>query len=394
MDPAAIRDKVSIIGMGCTRFGENWDMSADDMMIDALKEAIVDAGIGVKDIQAAWVGTLASGGTGMFLATPLKLNRIPITRIENACATGMDTLRNAAHAVACGLYDVVLAMGVEKLKDTGLSGLPETAFFHPVYGQGATAPGRWALAATRYFAAKKITPDQGRRVLSKIAVKNHRNGSLNPKAHFRKEISLEQALNAPIIAWPLGLFDCCPTTDGASCAIICPTSMAKKFRDDYVQVRGFGLAMGPGWGKEDIDYNYETLPETIATGKQAYEQVGITNPRKELSLANVHDCFTIAELMEYEALGFTENAIEDVEAGTFTLEGELPVNPDGGLKSFGHPVGASGLRMCYEVYKQIQGKAQMPQRQLKDVNMGLSMTQGGHPGFLMPIITILGRRPD
>ncbi|MFC1945859.1 acetyl-CoA acetyltransferase [Chloroflexota bacterium] len=393
MNPGAIRDKVSIIGMGCTRFGENWYENVDDMIIDAAYEAYDDAGIGPDDIEAAWCGTVFSGARGTFLSQPLKFRNLPITRVENACGTGIEVLRNAVHAVACGVYDVVMAMGAEKLKDSGLSGLPDGEM-HPVYGQGGTAPGRWALAATRYFTAKNISTEQAKLALAKIAVKNHHNGALAPKAHFQKEITLEQALSAPIIAWPLGLFDCCPTTDGAACAIICPTSMAKKYRDDYVLIKGFGLAVGPGWGKEDFDYNYEYLPETKAAAKQAYEQAGIKNPREELSLANVHDCFTIAELMEYEALGLTDDPIRDIEEGTFTLEGALPVNPDGGLKAFGHPIAATGLRMNYETYKQIQGKAQLPERQLKDVTLGLSMPQGGHPGRLLPAISILGRRED
>jgi len=389
----AIKDKVAIIGMGCTKFGENWDSSASDMIVDATYEAIEDAGVGLQDFEAAWVGTLWSGGTGIALAAPLKIGPIPITRVENACATGMETLRNACFGIACGLYDLVLAVAFEKLKDTGFAGLPD-AGAHPVYGIGATAPGRWALAATRYFHNYNISPEDGKRALAKIAVKNHHNGSLSPKAHFQREITLEQALDAPIIAWPLGLFDCCPTTDGAAAAVICRADMAKSFRDDYVLVKGFGLAMGPGWGKENFDYDYSYLPETKQAGALAYEQVGIKEPRKEISLACLHDCFTIAELMEYEAMNFSPigKAVEDVDAGTFTLEGELPVNTDGGLKSYGHPIGATGLRMCYELYKQLQGNAQLPARQLKNPKMGLALAQGGHPGMLMPIVTILGAR--
>ena len=388
----AIKDKVAIIGMGCTRFGENWDQSVDYMVIDAAYEAFADAKIETKDVEAAWVGTIGSGITGMTIGGPLKLRQMPITRIENACATGMDGLRNASFSVACGLYDIVLIVGVEKLKDTGFGGLPEF-FSHPVYGQGFTAPGRWALGATRYFQAHGIKPEDGKTALAKIAVKNHRNGSLSPKAHFQREITLEQALKAPIIAWPLGLFDCCPTTDGAAAAIICRADMARSFKDDYILVKGFGLAMGPGLGKEDIDYRYDCLPETIAAGKQAYDAVGIKNPRKEISLAQLHDCFTIAELLEYEALGFCgpgKALLEEVDAGTFTLEGELPVNTDGGLKAFGHPIGATGLRMCYELYNQLLGKA--GPRQIKNPQLGLAMAQGGHPGNLMPIVTILGRK--
>lgn len=387
----AVKDKVAIIGMGCTKFGEHWNNSAEDMIIDAVDEAFKDAGISSDDIQAAWLGTMVTGFAGITLAMPLKLRNIPISRVENACATGMDALRNASMAVALGLYDVVLVAGVEKLKDSGLSGLPEF-FNHPVYGQGFTAPGRWALAATRYFDINNISPEDGKKALGKISVKNHHNGTLSPKAHFQRAVALEQILRAPIIAWPLGLFDCCPTTDGAAAAIICPADMASSFTQDYALVKGFGLAMGPGLGKEDFDYKYDHLPETIAAGKQAYAAAGVKNPRKEISCAQLHDCFSIAELLEYEALGFSEpgKAIEDVEAGTFTLEGELPVNTDGGLKAFGHPIGATGLRMCYELYNQLLGKA--GPRQIKNPTLGLAMAQGGHPGMLMPIVTILGSR--
>jgi acetyl-CoA C-acetyltransferase len=314
---------------------------------------------------------------------------MPITRVENGCATGIDTIRQAVHAIACGVYDIVLAVGVEKLKESGFSGLPEF-FFDPVYAQGVTAPGRWALPATGYFARYGLTPEEGKTCLAKIAVRNHHNGSLCPKAHFQREITLEQALNAPIIAWPLGLFDCCAVTDGAAAAVLVRSDWAKRFRDDYILIRGLGLAMGPGWGKEDVDFKYDCLPETIRAGELAYEQAGITNPREEISLAQLHDCFTIAEMLEYEALKFAPigKAKEDIDAGTFEPSGELPVNTDGGLKSFGHPIGATGVRMVYECYKQLQGKAELPQRQLKNPKMGLAMPQFGHPGFLGPTVCI------
>ena len=387
----AIKDKIAIIGMGCTKFGEKWNTSSDDMLIEAVNEAYEDAGVESKDIEAAWISTTVSGFSGYTLSTPLKLQHIPVTRVENLCASGMDALRNACFGVASGLYDIVLVAGMEKLKDSGFSGLPEF-FFHPAYGQGYTAPGRWALFATRYFQTYGIKPEDGKRALAKIAVKNHHNGSMSPKAHFQKDISLEQAINAPIIASPLGLFDCCPTTDGASACIICRADIASSFKDDYVLVKGFGLAVGPGLGKEDIDYQYDCLPETEIAAKQAYEASGISNPRKEISTAQVHDCFTIAELAEYEALGFCERgrAVEEVEAGTFTLEGKLPVNTDGGLKSFGHPIGATGIRMCNELYLQLSEKA--GPRQIKNPKLGLAMAQGGHPGMLLPIVTILGCR--
>lgn len=389
----ALRNKVAIVGAGCTKFGELWDKSAGDLIIDAVFEALEDAGVELKDIEAAWVGTHESGRTGTTLGFPLKLRHIPVTRVENACATGMDSIRNASFAIASGMYDLVLAVGVEKLKDGGIAGLP-TYFDHPVYGIGATPAGRFALAATRYFARYGLSPEEGRRTLAKISVKSHHNGARNPKAHLRIELTEEQVMNAPMIAWPLGLFDCCGVTDGASAVVLTRADMAKNFRKDYVLIKGIGLAISPGFGKEDIDYDFTSMPETEAAVRQAYEQAGITDPRKELDVAEVHDCFSISELMLYEALGFSPKgkAKEDVDAGSFTQEGDLPVNISGGLKSFGHPVGASGCRECYEVYKQIQGKAEFPERQLKNVRLGMAHNQGGHPGWLVPIITILGAR--
>ncbi|GIX46875.1 MAG: hypothetical protein KatS3mg131_1086 [Candidatus Tectimicrobiota bacterium] len=197
---------------------------------------------GPQDIQAAWVGTTSSGTTGQSLSRPLKLQYIPITRVENACATAQDALRNACFAVAAGLYDIVLALGFEKLKDSGLSGLPGSQV--GVIGAGSTAPGGFALAATRYFHQFGV----GRETLAKIAVKNHHNGALNPKAHFQTEITVEQVLKAPMIADPLGLYDCCPTTDGAAAAILCRKEIAAKFNPDYVTIKGPGAGGGPGDG--------------------------------------------------------------------------------------------------------------------------------------------------
>jgi len=393
MNSQALKDKVAIIGMGCTKFGENFDQGPDDMIVEASFEAFDDAGVGVKDIQAAWLGTVYSGITGALLAAPLKTRYIPITRVENGCATGSDALRQACMGIVCGLYDIVLAVGVEKLKDSGWSGLPES-FKHPVYAAGATAPGRWAMGATRYFYKYGLSPEEGKTALSMISVKSHYNGSLCPKAHFQRTITLEQAMNAPIIAWPLGLFDCCPTTDGAAAAVLCRADMADSFRKDYVLVRGFGLATDHGWGKENYDYDFSYLEATEQCAIQAYEAAGITNAREEIDIAQVHDCFSIAELLEYEALQFSPKgkASEDIHAGSFTLEGDLPIQTDGGLKSFGHPLGATGLRMIYECYKQLQGKVDKPDRQVKNVEIALAMPQYGHPGFLGPLITILTLR--
>jgi acetyl-CoA C-acetyltransferase len=385
-----IKDRVAIIGMGCTNFGERWDASAADLMVEAAYEAYADAGIEPKDVQAAWLGTVGSFRTGQPLAEALKLDYIPITRVENACATATDAFRNACYAVAAGIYDIVLALGVEKLKDSGFSGLaiPEAPGSNVT--PPAPPPSQFAMAATRYFHQYGIPYEEGKRILAQIAVKNHHNGTLNPKAHFQREVSPEQVINAPMIAWPLGLFDCCGVSDGAAAAIITTPEIARSFRNDYVLVKGLGLAVG-AFGVLRSDWDFTHFPESVCASQAAYQEVGIASPRDELDLAMVHDCFTITELIVYEDLGFSPRGRgrEDVEAGTFTLEGELPVNTDGGLKCFGHPIGASGIRMIYEVYKQLQGKA--GQRQLKKADLGLTHNLGGRPGSFTCSVAIFGR---
>jgi acetyl-CoA C-acetyltransferase len=379
-----LSDRVAIIGMGCTKFGEHWDKSAEDLIVEACYEAFEDAGVQPDQIEAGWVGTLTSGVSGLTLTRPLKLQYIPVTRVENMCATGQDALRNAAFAVAAGAYDLVLVAGFEKLKDSGYSGLPGAA--SSVIGAGNTAPGAFALSANRYFHQYGI----GKEELAKISVKNHYNGARNKKAHFQKEVSLDQVMKAPMIASPLGLLDCCPTTDGAAAAIITRTELAPKFNKDFVVIKGMGLAVGPGTGKLDTDFNFTSFPETKAAAKQVYHQLGIKEPRREVTMAEVHDCFSITELIIYEDLGFSEpgKAKADIDAGTFTLQGELPVNTDGGLKSFGHPIGASGLRMLYEIYTQLQGRA--GERQVKDMKLGLAHNLGGNPGAFTCSLIALG----
>ena len=373
----SIKDKVAIIGVGCTKFGELWDKSPEDLIIEAAYEAYEDAGIDAGDIQAAWVGTLRTGEAGATLADPLKLRGIPITRVENWCSTGHEALRNAAFGVASGMYDVVLALGCEKLKDTGFPGLGVGRGTNPVYQARATAPGYFANIATRYFHNQGWDIEQGKTVLAKIAMKNHHNGTLSPKAHFRREVTIEDVLKAPMITSPLGLYDCCPTTDGAAAVILCRADLAKKFRPDPVYIKGIGMSVDSMVPTQRPGFDYVSFEANRNAARQAYEQAGIKDPRKEIDLASVHDCFTITELVIYEDLGFAlpGRGWEGVEAGTFTLEGDLPVNTDGGLKAFGHPVGASGLRTVYEVSKQLQGKAD--QRQVKNAERGLVHTLGG-----------------
>jgi acetyl-CoA C-acetyltransferase len=395
MAEGSIKDKVAVVGMGCVKFGENWEQSASDMMIDAAYEAYEDAGIEPKDIQAAWFGSTQIG-LGEPLAYALKFDYIPVTRIENLCATATDAFRNACFAVASGMYDVVMALGCEKLKDTGRGGLggggaaggPSSQLMVP--GGGAVTA--FSRMANRYMEHYGWSYEDFKPILAKIAVKNHYNGSLNPKAHFQTAITEEQAINARMVAWPLGLYDCCGVSDGAAAAIITRADIAKNFRDDYVLVKGIGLAVGARQGWLQQSYDMVHMEETVRAGQQAYAQAGIKDPAKEIDLAEVHDCFTITELVIMEDLGFAPRggAPEYVKDGRFNLDGDLAVNPDGGLKSFGHPIGASGLRMMYEVYKQLQGKA--GPRQRKNPTLGLTHNFGFNPGSGVGSVCILGQR--
>jgi len=393
----SIKDKVAIVGMGCTNFGERWDKSVGDLMVDAAYEAFDDAGIEPKDIQAAWVGTVFSGLTAITLA-PLQLQYIPMTRVENMCATGSEALRAAAYAVAAGVCDIALAVGVEKLKDSGQTGVlgPRVVGTSSIGNSGIepnySAPASFAYLASRYFHDYGIDPGEGKKLLAQIAVKNHYNGSLTPKAHYRQEITMEQVVNAPIVSWPLGIFDCCGVSDGSAAAIVVRADMAKKFRPDPIYIKALSICVGANQGKMRQDYDFTHIEENVRASRMAYNEAGIKDPRQELSIAEVHDCFTIHEMIIYEDLGWSPRgrAKEDIEAGTFTLRGELPVNTDGGLKCFGHPLGASGLRMMYEVYKQLQGKA--GPRQLKNPQLGLTHNLGGTSGAGICSCCIVGNQ--
>lgn len=389
----SIKDQVAIIGMGCTKFGENWDKSASDMVVDAAYEAFEDSGVEPKDIEAAWVGASydSSAKTGMGVTGPLRLQGIPVTRVENACATGTDAVRNACYAVAAGIYDIVLAVGVEKIKDMGFSGLsvgyyPGVSNTQPML----TAPGAFAILASRYFNKYGLNREEGKRAIGAISVKSHANGSMNPRAHFRNKITLEQVINAPIIAEPLGLFDCCGVSDGSAAAIITRADIAKKFRPDPIYVKALEICSSSDYGRIDTNYDYTSIPETQIASQRAYEAAGIQNPREEISMAEVHDCFSITELVTMEDLQFSPRgrAKEDIESGFFNLDGGLPVQPDGGLKCFGHPVGASGIRMIFEMYLQLQQRA--GERQIKNPRLGLTHNLGGQPGGCVISIGIFG----
>ena len=391
----SIKDRVAIVGMGCTKFGELWDKSIEDLIVDSCYEAFEDAGIEPKDIQMAWYGSLYSF-TGLHVAKSLKLDYIPITRIENFCAGGQETLRNACYGVASGVCDIALACGVEKTKDHhgGFGLLIQEPLDRSMVQWDIPPASQFGQYATRYYNQYRDyygwDIEGFKRVLAKIDVKNHHNGTLSPKAHFRREITEEDVLNAPIISWPLGLYDACGMSDGGSAAILTTPEIAKSLKKDYILVKGQGVAVGSGQSFLQQEFDFVHIQETEAAGKFAYREAGITDPRKEIDVASVHDCFSITELLIYEDLGFSPRgkAPEDVNAGRFTLEGEQPVNTDGGLKCFGHPISASGIRMTYEIYNQLLGRA--GPRQVKNARTGLTHNVGSNVGIHVGAVSIWG----
>ncbi len=394
MASQGIKDRVAIVGMGCTPFAEHWNKSADDLMIESTTAAFQDAGLDKDAIDAYWVGTAMSGASGMMLARPLQLQNKPVTHVENFCATASEALRGAAYAVASGAYDVAMAVGVEKVKDSGYQGLVG-AGKPPTDGTGRTltAAAMFAMCAPAYGAKYGVDKDEMRQVLARIAWKNHYNGARNPRAQFRREVSMDTICNAPVMAGDLRVFDCSGVADGSAAAILVRAEDAHKYTDKPLYIKALSLVAGNCSGNADPNYDYTWFPEINATAQDAYAQAGVTNPRDEIAMAEVHDCFTPAELLIMEDLGFADrgSAWKEVLAGTFDLEGDLPVNPDGGLKSFGHPVGASGLRMVFEAWLQLRGEAP-EQRRIKTADRGLALTHnlGGYPGEMVSFISITG----
>jgi len=382
----SLKDQVAVIGVGCTKFGDNFDQSYEDMVVEASFAAFADAGIAPDRVEAAWLGTFSPyagrGKASVSLADALRLYDRPITRVENFCATGTDAFRNAAMAVAAGVYEVVLVVGAEKLKDRPIRGLGREGA-HPWVGEGLTAPGMMAMLANRYMHQFGM----GREMLAKVAVKNHRNGARNPKAHLQMEVGEEQVLRAPVIAWPYTLFDCCPTTDGAAAAVLCRASLARQFRPDPVMVKGIGLAVKTGRPWNDPCHEYIGFPATTQAAHAAYRMAGIQDPVREIDLAEVHDCFTWTEISTYEDLGFANKGEgwHFIDEGRSALDGDLPVNPSGGLKSFGHPIGATGVRMIYEVVSQLRGECGA--RQVPNARQGLVHNLGG-PGAVSCVVVL------
>jgi len=395
-----IRDKVAIIGMGCTQFGERWDVGAEELMVEAFEEAIADAGIDRAEIQAAWLGTcmeeVSVGKSALPLSLTLRLPKIPVTRVENFCATGTEAFRGACYAVACGAYDIALALGVEKLKDIGYGGLPNWGASAGTltwqWMPNVTAPGAFAQLATAYAARYNIPMDDLKRAMAHVSAKSHTNAVRNPKAHLRRAVTVEQVMAAPTIAYPLGLFDCCGVSDGAACAVVTTPEIARGMgRQELVSVKALQVALSSG---EEMGYNAWDGANFVTTAKcsqMAYQEAGITDPRNEISMMEVHDCFSITELVTMEDLHISPRggAPRDVLDGFFDFDGGIPCQPDGGLKCFGHPIGASGLRMLYEMYLQLLGRA--GERQITNPRYGLTHNLGGMPYMNICSVAIVGR---
>jgi acetyl-CoA C-acetyltransferase len=393
MSSHGIADRVAIVGMGCTPFGEHWGKSADDLLVDAVTECLATVpALDRDEVDAYWLGTLGSGQSGLTLSKALATGYKPVTRVENYCASGSESFRNACYAVAAGAYDVVMATGVEKLKDSGFSGLLRGD--PPGDGTASelsmTAPAAFSMIDPAYCARYGVDPADMRAAMTHVAWKNHVNGARNPKAQFRREVPKDKIEGAPRVAGRLGVFDCSGVSDGAAAALIVRAEDAARYTDRPVYVKALSLVAGNGLGAVDPDYDYTTFPEVVRSVEDAYAQAGVTDPRRQISLAEVHDCFTPTELVLMEDMGFSDRgqAWKDILAGDFELAGRLPVNPDGGLKSFGHPVGASGLRMLYEAWLQFRGEA--GERQLADPRLALTHNLGGRPGSCVSFVSLVG----
>ena len=393
-----IRDKVAIIGMGCTQFGERWESGADELMVEAFTEALTDAGVTREDLGAAWLGVscdpISTGGSSIPLAIALRLPNIPVTRVENMCATGTEALRGAAYAVASGACDIALALGVEKLKDTGYGGLPvrTRGLFNDLWMPNGSGPGAFAQLAGAYCAVHGIPMPELKRAMAHVSWKSHENGAKSPKAHLRKPVSMEAILTAPMIAEPLGLFDCCGVSDGAACAIVTTPEIARSMgKSNPVTIKSLQLAVSNGRESSYKDWDGSYVVNTRKAAARAYAEAGIANPREELSLIEVHDCFSITELVIMEDLGISPagGAPRDIMDGFYDADGGVPCQIDGGLKCFGHPIGASGLRMAYEMYLQLQDRA--GPRQRGDVRFGLTHNLGGTPINNVACVGIFGR---
>lgn len=392
-----IKDKVAIIGMGCSKFGERWDAGSAELMAEAFDEALADAGIDRSQIEAGWYGSALDsvnvGNSAIPASTALRLDGIPFSRMENMCATGTEALRGAAYAVASGAVDIALAIGAEKLKDTGYGGLPAgyKGTFNDLWMPMGSAPAGFAQLAAGYRAKYGTSKEDLKRGIAHVSWKSHQNGVSSPKAHLRKGVSMEQILSAPMIAEPLGLFDCCGVSDGAACAIVTTPEIARALgKRDLVTIKAIQLSISSGREQTINDWDGSHVRNTRNAAARAYKEAGISDPRSQLDLIEVHDCFSITELVTMEDLFISKDgkAVTDVLDGFYDAGGGVPCQIDGGLKCFGHPIAASGLRMAYEVYNQLLGRA--GPRQLASPAVGLCHNLGGVPYNGIAAVNILG----
>lgn len=372
---------VAVIGIGITKFGELWDKSFRHLIAEAGSKAILDSGIGGKDIDAMYIGSMSSGrfigqehiGALVADASGFSHMHIPATRVEGACASGSLAVREGYFSIASGINDVVVVGGVEKMNDVGGASATETlataadqeweSFF------GATFPGIYAMMATRHMHDYGTTKEQ----LAQVAVKNHANGSLNPNAHFPRPMKMETVMNSSMVAYPLGLMDCSPVSDGAASIVLCAADKAKQFTDKPIKIIGSGQASDTL--ALHARRSLTTLDATVYASKMAYKQANLT--AQDVDFAEVHDCFTIAEICAIEDLGFVKKGQggNAVEQKITTRDGKIPINTSGGLKSKGHPVGATGVAQIVEVTQQLRGEAD--KRQIKDPKIGLAHNVGG-----------------
>ncbi|WP_255193223.1 thiolase C-terminal domain-containing protein [Natronobeatus ordinarius] len=347
---------VAVVGAGMIPFGDHFDQSTDQLIERAYRGALnsVDAGVSPSKIEAAWYGTADIAGdaaSGLGLSCATGLFDIPVTRVENACATGSDAFRNAVQAVRSGTVDLALVVGAEKMRDDERGLMDLSLVEQPWRGRGVTMPAFFGLRASRHMHEYGTTREQ----IAAISVKNHENGSKYPYAHYQFRCSVEDVLTSPTVTDPLTLYDCCPVTDGAAAVLVASEEVAYTYTDAPVWVAGSGLATNSLFRGDDEAL--ARFPATRAAAEQAYQQAGIT--ADDVDVAEVHDCFTITELITYEDLGFADpgRGGELIENGVTTLDGDIPVNPSGGLLSKGHPIGATGVAQIVELYEQLRDEA-------------------------------------
>jgi len=369
-------EKVCVLGAGSTKYGKLQDSIAD-ITTQASVDAIESAGIDPKEIDASYISNVFGIADkqvhlGPVLMSNLGISDKPSLSIESACGSGSVAFREAFANVAAGFYDCLVVTGVEKVTHTGTEWTTTyfsycSDFFYE--GQaGASFPGLFASMARAYLTEFDATEED----FAKVAVKNHDNGLLNPKAHMHKKITVDDVMKSAVVASPLKLFDCCPFSDGASSVILCSEKFAKEHSKDYVQVTGSGRGGSPAalQGREHMT----TIPSTKIAAEKAYKMAGVT--AKDIDFAEVHDCFTIAEVVDTEDLGFFEKGqgVQAVREGRTKLNSDISINPSGGLKSKGHPIGATGVGQVVEVFDQLTGKA--GERTVKNAKIGLTHNFG------------------